>query len=125
MNTGVVIIAIINMCLGAFFIAFSIPFLRGKIHKNAWYGFRVGAKTEEEWQRINVFGAQRFIVWSKWLIGIALLSLAVYGISFAMTIPTAVFIVIFIFDIFCGAIFPLIAVFQTAFYASDISSSSR
>ncbi len=125
MSIGVLIIAIINISMVLFFIGMSIPLLKGQIHKNKWYGFRVGARTEEEWQLVNTYGAQRVIFWSKWLFAISALSLILYGISRITAISSAIIIAVIIVELFCGAIMPLIAVFQTAFYASDTLSGRQ
>ena len=51
---------------GLIFVVMSIPLLKGAIKMNHWYGFRIGKafESEENWYKINRYGAQRFIIWS-------------------------------------------------------------
>jgi hypothetical protein len=51
---------------GLLFILLSIPLWQGRVKPNPWYGFRLpqSFKSEENWYRINRFGAGRLILWS-------------------------------------------------------------
>ncbi len=46
---------------GLLFILISIPLWKGRVKPNRWYGFRLpqSFKSEENWYRINKFGARR------------------------------------------------------------------
>ena len=62
-----IILSIVNIFLGVMTIAVCIPMLNGKIKMNYWYGIRITRKafeSEENWYKINKYGAQRMIRWS-------------------------------------------------------------
>jgi hypothetical protein len=69
--------AITLICLGFILIAVSIPLYLGKIRMNCAYGFRIrkAFKSEENWYKINRYGAQALLRWSVVIIvfGIACL----------------------------------------------------
>jgi len=68
-----------NIFLGALIIAVSIPLLKGKIGMNYWYGIRIKKSydSEENWFKINKYGAQRLILWSMVLIVTGILTLLI------------------------------------------------
>lgn len=55
---------------GAIFILISIPLLRGSVKMNDWYGvrFRKSFESDENWYKINRYGARQLIKWSVLLI---------------------------------------------------------
>jgi len=71
-----IIIGISNIFCGILFIALSIPLIKEKIKMNSWYGFRISKsmESEENWYKINKFGAQRMIKWARVLIMLGALS---------------------------------------------------
>ncbi|MCD4818910.1 MAG: SdpI family protein [Candidatus Cloacimonetes bacterium] len=60
------IFGIINIATGIILICLSIPLAQRKIKMNRFYGFR-NAKSfssEENWYKINNYGAKQLIIWS-------------------------------------------------------------
>jgi hypothetical protein len=74
-----IIIGLINIACGVFFIAVSIPLLKRKIKMNDWYGIRFSKafKSEENWYAINEYGARKICYWSLFTIGTGLLAFLV------------------------------------------------
>lgn len=64
-----------NIFVGILIIALCIPLLNDKIRMNRWYGIRLPKSytSDENWYKINRYGAKRMILWSVVLvlIGIA------------------------------------------------------
>jgi hypothetical protein len=56
----------VNIFVGLFFIALSVPLVKRKIKMNKWYGVRIprAFKSEESWYKINEYGGRVFIYWS-------------------------------------------------------------
>ena len=79
MTHTAIIIGIADIFIGVITIALCIPLLTDKIPMNRWYGirFRKSYESEEDWYRINRYGAQRMILWSVIIIVIGLLALFV------------------------------------------------
>ena len=75
-------IGLSQVFVGALIIATCIPLREGKINMNRLYGirFKKSYESEENWYKINRYGAQRLILWSKILIaiGIAIGILAIF-----------------------------------------------
>lgn len=59
-------IAITNVIAGILFILMSIPLYREKVEMNYFYGvrFKKSFESEENWYKINKYGAKRLILWS-------------------------------------------------------------
>jgi len=76
MNNESVVIGLPNILVGILIIAVSIPLLKNKIRMNCWYGmrFRKSFKSNENWYKINSYGAKRMILWSLVIIIIGLLT---------------------------------------------------
>ena len=70
-----IILALTNICCAVVFIGLSLPLYYGKVKMNRWYGVRVrkAFASEDNWYKINRYGAKRLMVWSVPLlvIGIA------------------------------------------------------
>jgi hypothetical protein len=75
-KTGI-ILGLTDIFCAVLFIAVSIPLLRRKIGMNRWYGmrFRKSFESEENWYRINEYGAKRMIFWSIILAAIGIVTL--------------------------------------------------
>lgn len=76
MDTGVLVIAISNLFCAFLFIVISIPLKNKKIKMNQAYGFRIpkAFESEENWYKINEYGAEQLIKWSMLLLLIAVLT---------------------------------------------------
>ena len=74
-----IILGASNLGIGALMIVLTIPLKRGLIKMNWWYGFRFLASysSEENWYKINRYGAQRFVIWGIVLCGIGLITFLV------------------------------------------------
>jgi hypothetical protein len=70
MDPSSIIVGISNIFCGLLFIAISIPLLKKKIKRNHFYGMRFAKafESEENWFKINAYGAKRLILWSVPLI---------------------------------------------------------
>ncbi|HUJ18404.1 MAG TPA: SdpI family protein [Nitrospirota bacterium] len=68
-----------NVFVGILVIALCLPLLKNKIGMNYFYGvrFRKSFKPDENWYKINRFGARRMIIWSVVIIIIGMLSLII------------------------------------------------
>lgn len=57
----------------ALYSGISLPLLKGSVKMNIWYGFRIkkAFDSEENWYKINQYGARELIRWSIVLIAIA------------------------------------------------------
>ena len=66
MPPTVVTMAITDIVVGVLFILLCLPLLKRRIPMNGLYGFRFRQSftSEENWYRINEYGAQRMILWS-------------------------------------------------------------
>jgi hypothetical protein len=60
------IIAAANVGTGLLFILISLPLLKGRIPMNHFYGMRIrrAFESDENWYRINRYGARQLILWS-------------------------------------------------------------
>tara|TARA_R110001592_G_scaffold44644_4_gene143393 strand:+ start:13845 stop:14174 length:330 start_codon:yes stop_codon:yes gene_type:complete len=69
-------LALINLVVASLVGFLCMPLLLGKIRMNQWYGMRVSAafRSNENWYRINSWGARCFIAWS---VVLALLSICI------------------------------------------------
>jgi len=74
-----IIIGLSNIFVGVVTIAVCLPLLKDKIQMNRWYGirFRKSFESEENWYRINRYGAGRMIFWSVVIVLIGILTLFV------------------------------------------------
>jgi hypothetical protein len=68
--------ALSNIFVGVLIIAVSIPLQKNKIRMNCWYGmrFRRSFESDENWYKINRYGARRMIQWSIVIIVIGILT---------------------------------------------------
>jgi hypothetical protein len=109
MNHENMLLAITNISSGAIFIAISMPLLKRKVKMNKWYGFRIpkAFQSEENWFRINAYGARKLIVWSVPMILMGILCLFI-----PLTDLT-----VLIFGSGPIALFASIAIIQTLLYA--------
>jgi hypothetical protein len=72
-------LGLIDIFVGVLVIAVCIPLLKNKIRMNYWYGmrFRKSFESNENWYKINQFGARRMILWSFVIIVIGILAIIV------------------------------------------------
>jgi hypothetical protein len=79
MDNGSAMLAFTNIFVGVLIIAVSIPLQKNKIRMNCWYGmrFRKSFKSDENWYKINRYGADRMIMWSIVIIVIGLLTFVI------------------------------------------------
>jgi len=63
--------------VGVLLILVCIPLLLGKVRMNPYYGIRLPKAflSEENWYRINAYGAQRMMLWSVVLIALGFVEL--------------------------------------------------
>jgi hypothetical protein len=89
--------AITLACLGVIVILTCIPLLLGKIKMNRAYGFRFGKafESEDNWYKINRYGARMLIYWALALMAIGLWCLYIPAES-VLTVSKAGFISIII-----------------------------
>ncbi len=66
-----------NILAGLLIIAVCVPLLKGKIKMNRWYGIRLkkSFESEENWYKINRYGAQRMILWSLVIVAVGIAEL--------------------------------------------------
>jgi SdpI/YfhL protein family len=66
--------AVTLVCLGLILIGVSIPLFLGKIKMNCVYGFRIrkAFESEENWYRINRYGAKALMGWSVIIVAIGI-----------------------------------------------------
>lgn len=76
MDSGSVTLGLSNIFVGILIIAVCIPLLKNKIRMNRWYGmrFRKSFESNENWYKINRYGANRMILWSLIIIVIGILT---------------------------------------------------
>jgi uncharacterized membrane protein len=74
-----VISGLSNILAGLLIIAVCVPLLKGKIQMNRWYGIRMkkSFESEENWYKINRYGAQRMILWSLVIVTIGIAELVI------------------------------------------------
>ncbi|MDM8524006.1 SdpI family protein [Desulfococcaceae bacterium HSG8] len=79
MNSANIIIGITDIFCGLLFIGISIPLLKGEVRMNRFYGIRFAKsfESEENWLKINAYGAKRIILWSVPVIIIGIITLFV------------------------------------------------
>lgn len=61
-----IILCISNLIIGLLLVLLSIPLKRGSVKMNVLYGvrFKKSFESEENWYKINKYGAERFMLWS-------------------------------------------------------------
>ncbi len=61
-----IVIAAINIFCGLLFVGLAIPLYKGKVKMNYLYGVRFSNsfKSDENWYKINKYGAKRMMIWS-------------------------------------------------------------
>jgi len=66
MDTTSIAIGIAHMFVGLIIILICVPLLKGKIGMNESYGirFKKSYESEENWYKINRYGARQLIIWS-------------------------------------------------------------
>ena len=81
MDTTGLLLGLSNVGCGVLSVALSVPLLMGRVKMNGLYGVRIkGALlSEENWQKINRYGAKWTIVWSLPLV---LIGLATFFVDF-------------------------------------------
>lgn len=94
MTTGV--IGLLNISIAIFLILVAIPLIKGWIRKNYLYGFRFrkALESEENWYRINQFGAKTLLRWSSLLLITGVVALFIPANKEQITLYTFLFFVI-------------------------------
>jgi hypothetical protein len=66
-----------NILAGLLIVDLCVPLLKGRIKMNRWYGIRLkkSVESEENWYKINRYGAQRMILWSLVIVAIGIVGL--------------------------------------------------
>jgi hypothetical protein len=79
MNEVNILVFIINMLAAVTFILFAVPFLRGEVRMNRFYGYRIAKayESEEKWKKINKHFARGMLRCAIVLILIAFIGLLV------------------------------------------------
>ena len=95
---------------GLLFIGLSVPLLKGSIRMNRWYGFRIrkAFESEENWYKINKYGAQRLIIWS--------LAMIITGVVYFFLEPRLASAI----GIWPLGVFTLIPIIETLLYAKRL-----
>lgn len=77
-------ISLVNIFAPVTIILMCIPLMRGEIGMNGWYGIRLpkAFKSEENWYKINRYGAQKLILWCKVNIVVG-----IFALVFALVFP--------------------------------------
>ncbi|BCM90793.1 hypothetical protein IAD21_02655 [Abditibacteriota bacterium] len=67
-------IALSFISVGLLLIGLNIPLLQGKIKRNPYYGVRIrkSFESEENWLKINRYGAKQMIVWSAVMVALGI-----------------------------------------------------
>jgi len=88
MDTINILIGFPNLFCAVLFIVLAIPLKNSKIKMNRLYGVRISKsfESEENWYKINGYGAQRMMIW-------AILLIAVGVISFFIPFNTNLFLI--------------------------------
>ncbi len=112
MDAGILTVAISNLFYAFLFIIISYPLKKRKIKMNHAYGFRItkAFESDENWYKINEYGAEQLIKWSMLLLLIAILS---------FFIPTGNEVLV-IFSAFAPAIVIIPPIVNTFRYASTL-----
>lgn len=110
MNVINLILGLSFIIAGAIFILISIPLLKGSIKMNDWYGMRIkkSFESDENWYKINKYGAQQLIKWSALLV---LIGIATFFIPFG---NNEIWIIVFSFVPVFVIIPPVIKTYQYA-----------
>ena len=76
MDTINILIGFSNLFCASLFIVLAIPLKNGKIKMNRLYGVRIpkSFESEENWYKINRYGAQRMMIWAIPLIAVGFVS---------------------------------------------------
>ena len=71
------VLAIAYVFLGILITAICMPLLQGKVKMNDFYGVRIkkSYESEENWYKINKFGARQLIGWAIFMIFMGVVSL--------------------------------------------------
>ena len=64
-TTGIILGASSILC-AVLFVVLAVPLYNGSVEMNRWYGFRIrkAFSSEENWYKINRYGAKRLMLWS-------------------------------------------------------------
>ena len=77
MNNAALALGLSLMFSAVLMILLAIPLLKRKIPMNRWYGarFKKSFESDENWYRINAYGAKQLIIWSIPLLIIGLVAI--------------------------------------------------
>ena len=110
MNEINIILGLTYICIFLACVLTSIPLLKRKIKMNYIYGIKIkkAYSSEQNWYKINEYGAKRIILWSP-----IFLIFAIFGffIEFGANYE---FILIFAIAPICVLIIPIIEIFKFA-----------
>ncbi|MBM7604617.1 hypothetical protein JOC75_002620 [Metabacillus crassostreae] len=97
-----IIIAILNISCGLLFVGLSIPLYKERIKMNHLYGVRFSKsfESDENWYKINKYGAKRMMLWS--------IPLFVIGIITIFLPPLSDFLLVILTFLPCIIIIPAI-----------------
>jgi len=72
-----ILLGLSHIFVGAMIILMCRPLLKDKIKMNRWYGvrFKKSFESQENWYKINRYGARRMIYWSVVLIAIGVVTM--------------------------------------------------
>lgn len=89
--------AVTLACLGLIVILVSVPLMLGKVKMNSAYGFRIrkAFESEENWYKINRYGAKAMICWGVVVIFIGMVCLFISP-QLVLTVAKIGFILVFV-----------------------------
>jgi hypothetical protein len=96
------LLALINLVVALLVGSLCIPLLLGKIRMNHWYGMRVSEayRSNENWYRINFWGARCFIAWSIVLVLLSICILLSANLNQTIGKATAWFALIYFIPVY-------------------------
>ncbi|WP_226667552.1 SdpI family protein [Metabacillus litoralis] len=103
-----IIIGILNISCGLLFVGLSIPLYKERIKMNHLYGVRFSEsfESEENWYKINKYGAKRMMIWS--------IPLFVIGITIVFLPPLNDLLLVFLTFLPCIIMIPAIESYKYA-----------
>ncbi|MEZ5405885.1 MAG: SdpI family protein [Verrucomicrobiia bacterium] len=119
MNTPLFIVGASNVFVALLCIVTSIPLLKCRVKRNRWYGMRIRKAfvSEENWKKVNEYGARAIIRSSVLILVMGLfLSIASFFINFSQT-PNIVW---FLIPTLLSVAFILGAIVQTLIWSRHL-----
>ena len=89
MNGIGILLALECVSCAVLFVILSVPLYQRSVKMNRWYGFRIrkSFSSEENWYKINRYGAKRLMLWSVPLLLIGVIAFFVPFDSVAEDLP--------------------------------------